>query len=94
MFRGENSRELIYKHSSKDTYALSKGYDNPMISFFRRPIARYNENTLVCVLTASEVMLTKGVLMMTAKDNKDVKALYSSVDPDSNPVLFFFDVDF
>lgn len=94
MFRGENSRELIYKHSSKDTYALSNGYDDPMISFFRRPRARYNDNTLVCVMTASELMLIKGVLMLTAQDNKDVMDLYSSVDLDSNPVLFFFDVDF
>ena len=94
MFRGENGRELFYKHSTKETLALSSGYNNPMISFFRRPLARYGDKTMVCALPVSEALYCKNILMQTSPDDKNVTELFSSISVDSNPILFFFDVVF
>jgi len=92
MFRGNNGRELIYRHSDKDTYALSSGFNNPLIAFFRRPMARFGQNTLVCALPVSEALLCKGVLTATSPQNEEINRFFSSVTADSNPILFFFDI--
>lgn len=88
-FRGEDGLELIYDHKSKQTFAMSSGFNRPMTAFFRLPIARIGDNTMVCPLTASELILVRGAL----KEDEDLKRLYSNLSIDSNPVLFFYDVE-
>lgn len=92
MFRGEDGNELIYNHSTKETIALSSGFNNPMIVFFRRPMARYKDNTLVCALTASELLVHRSMLSEASIQKETVDRLFSAIDIDSNPVLFFFEV--
>lgn len=92
MFRGEDGNELIYNHSTKETIALSFGFNNPMIVFFRRPMARYKDNTLVCALTASELLAHRSMLSEATIQKETVDSLFSVIDIDSNPVLFFFEV--
>lgn len=88
VFRGEEGRELIYDHASKRTYALSFGFNKPMTAFFRRPIARYGDNTIVCAISITELFVSRGSM---DKDD-ELEQLCSKVTTDSNPVLFFYDV--
>ena len=93
MFRGEDGRELIYDHSSKQTYAMSSGFNNPMIAFFRRPMARFEDNTLVCALSISEAFMCRSALASITPQDKEINNYFSNTTIDSNPILFFFDVE-
>lgn len=97
MYRGENGLELLYNHSNKETYALSLGFDNPLCAFFRRPLARFGDNTMVCAISASDVYSSRNVLANrnAPNDQKEkINALFQNIALDSNPVLFFFEVVF
>ena len=63
-----------------------------MLTFWGYPIARYSDNTLVCSVNASQVMLFKDYLLENSGDSKELKQLYDDLSVDSNPVLFFFDL--
>lgn len=92
MFRGEEGRELIYDHSGKQTYAMSSGFNNPMIAFFRRPIARFEDNTMVCALSVSEAYMCRSALASISPKNMEINNYFSNTTIDSNPILFFFNV--
>ena len=94
MFRGQNGRELFHKHSTKETFALSTGFNDPMTAFFRRPLARYGDRTMVCALPVSEVLACRGILSGPSVNAEEIKKLYSTINVDSNPVLFFYEVVF
>ena len=55
-------------------------------------MARYKDNTLVCALTASELLVHRSMLSEASIQKETVDRLFSAIDIDSNPVLFFFEV--
>lgn len=94
MYRGLNGNELFYNHNTKQTVAISSGFNNPLLAFFRRPIARYGENTLVCSLSVTDMLTCRKMLLEGSIQNTEVMDLYQRLELDSNPTLFFFEVSF
>jgi hypothetical protein len=92
MFSGENGRELLYKHSTKETFALSSEFDNPMVTFFRHPNVRYKDNIMVCALSAAEVCYCLMAIIPQTPENNSVKALFPGINIDTNPILFFYEL--
>lgn len=94
-YRGNSNEQildLIYDHDTKSTVSVGRFFNNPMLTFWGYPIARYSDNTLVCSVNASQVMLFKDYLLENSGDSAELKQLYDDLSVDSNPVLFFFDL--
>ncbi len=89
----ENIYSLLYNHKTKTTRAISNGFDDPMSCFFYFPIARYSDNTLVCAVKSSQMNWFKGTLNDALQDSEMLQNLYSDISNDSNPVLFFYQIN-
>ncbi len=89
----ENIYDLIYNHKTKTTRALSDGFDELMSCFFAYPKVRYSDNTLVCAVKSSQMNWFKDVLYNTFPDSEILQDLYSDITYDSNPVLFFYQIN-
>lgn len=95
-YRGHDSEKiysLLYNHKTKTTRAISNGFNEPMSCFFSYPITRYSDNTLVCAVKSSQMNWFKAVLSDTFPDSGFLEDLYSDITYDSNPVLFFYDIN-
>lgn len=94
-YRGSSSEQildLVYDHDTKSTVSIGRFYNNPMLSFWGYPIARFSDNTLVCSVNASQVLLFKDMLFEQSGNIQEVVQLYDNLTIDDNPILFFFDL--
>jgi len=89
----ESTYCLLYNHKTKTTRAISNGFNNPMSCFFFYPITRCSDNTLVCAVKASRMNWFKGALNDALQDSEILQDLYSDITYDSNPVLFFYNIN-
>lgn len=83
---------VLYNHSKDSVIALEPYVREPVLAFFRNPLTRSGDNTIICVKSASDVLYLKDVLL-SVDHSPMVDSLYSGMAIDSNPVLFFFDID-
>ncbi len=94
-YRGMSSKlmfDLIYNHNTKTTKSVSNYFNSPLLSFFSYPITRYSDNTLVCCVNASQVMIFKDNLFEKSGATEELNLLYMDLSADSNPILFFYEV--
>ena len=83
---------VLYNHLKDSVIALEPYVMDPVLAFFRNPLTRSGDNTIICVKSASDVLYLKDVLL-SVDHSSMVDSLYSGMAIDSNPVLFFFDID-
>ncbi len=84
--------KLIYDHRTHECTSVSNDSYDPLLSFFTSPKERYSDNTLVESVPLNRIMFFKDMFLKEFPNNESVKKLYSNLEPDSNPVLFFYNV--
>jgi len=83
---------VLYNHLKDSVIALQPYVRDPVLAFFRNPLTRSGDNTIICVKSVSDVLYLKDILL-SVDHSPMVDSLYSGLAIDSNPVLFFFDID-
>lgn len=88
----ETILDLIYSHKTNETISIADYFNDPLFCFFSNPIARYDDNTLVCCSDGADVMRFKDNLFDVVGATDELVELYKDVTVDSNPILFFYEV--
>jgi hypothetical protein len=84
---------LLFDHKTGLTYNILPGGGDFKLSFMERPIARYGENTLVECVSSTTVSALKNHFYLFYDSLPELDRLYNDLTPNSNPVLFFYDID-
>lgn len=84
---------LLFDHKTGVTYSVSLGGTSFLLWFMERPIARYGENTLVECVSSTKVFALKDFLYSFFGSSSELDKLYDNLTPDSNPILFLYDID-
>ncbi|HZK04106.1 MAG TPA: 6-bladed beta-propeller [Bacteroidaceae bacterium] len=85
---------LLFEHKTGVTYSILPGGADFKLWFMERPIARYGENTLVECVSSTTISAFKNHFYSFFGSSSELDRLYDDLTPDSNPVLFFYDINF
>lgn len=84
---------LIFDHQSKITYNLMGIGNNFLLNYVGSPYTRYKDNTLVECVPINKIVSRKELLLSMSDNDPALLELYKGLTLDSNPVLFFYDID-
>lgn len=87
------SRWIIYNHRTETVLSLSNKTIDPILDFFYCPIARYGDRTLVEPVSATNICMAKEYYEKKGIHSEKLDELFEGMSVDSNPVLFFYDID-
>lgn len=98
LIKAENGRSyftngIIYSHKTHLTKILDMVSSDPLMMFFNNTKTGYKNNTLVSVSNANNIISIKQQLIEKGGYNESMAALCDGLTVDSNPVLFFYDID-
>ncbi len=88
-----NQRWIFYNHKTGSVMSLLKQTSDPILDFFHEPRARYGENTLVEAVSATNICMAKEYYEKKGIHSEKLDELFEGMSVDSNPVLFFYDID-
>lgn len=86
---------FVYDHETKKTTLLTrKQMQNPLLLFLTSPITVYKENVIVQYESSSSLCTYKEMIYKElSEDYPQLKDLYDGLTVDSNPVLFFYNIN-
>ena len=98
LLKGENGKidftnSIIYNHKTHSTKILDMESSDPLSLFLNKPITGYKHNTLVSLSSADAIISINQRLIELGDYNESMAALCDGLTVDSNPVLFFYDID-
>lgn len=82
--------DLLYSHRTGLSHILLDRFNDPMMAFFKFPVARYGDNCLVCCSSANEVLSAYQEFQNRDAAISCPADLVRDLDYESNPVLFFY----
>ena len=88
-----NQRWIFYNHNTGSVMSLLNQTSDPILDFFHEPRARYGENTLVEAVSATNICMAKEYYEKKGIHSEKLDELFEGMSVDSNPVLFFYDID-
>lgn len=96
---------IIYSHHTQKTYLFTYG-NNTLYHFFDTPITNYGKNTLVVPTSPGKIVNSRKFLYEDVRkineafqmnsievDKVFLDSLYSDMDEEDNPVLFFYELN-
>jgi len=86
---------FVYDHETKNTTLLTRNQmQNPLLLFLNSPSAVYKDNVIVQYISSSSLCTYKERIYEELSDDyPQLKELYDGLTVDSNPVLFFYNIN-
>lgn len=85
-------RTVLYNRNNGTLVALADDVEAPELSYFYVPCNRYGDNTIVEAMSAVDVIRKRDALFGDGVP-RDMEPLYDGLSVDSNPVLFFYNIN-
>jgi hypothetical protein len=84
----------VYSHEKRETYLSLGSGNHPFYTFLNdSPKARFKENTIVIDVDAYDLITQKEYLYKGGKFKVLLDSLFENITEDSNPVLFFYNLN-
>ena len=84
---------VFYNHKTGSVMPFTDKTSDPILDFFYSPNAMYGENTLVEPVSATNICMAREHYEKEGIHNKQLDQLFEGMTVDSNPVLFFYDIN-
>lgn len=84
---------VFYNHNTRSVMPFSDKTSDPLLDFFYSPNARCGDNTLVESVSATNICMTRDYYEKEGIHSEQLDQLFEGMTVDSNPVLFFYDIN-